>query len=135
MTTVLLFGTFDGLHEGHKMMLKAAGKYGDHVVAALAPDEVVLRLKNRPPNLSFNEREAALRASGLVDEVLGSDRKEGTYAVLEKVKPDIVVFGYDQTALALDFLRFLEETGKKMPTKILEAFAPERYKSSLFRNP
>jgi glycerol-3-phosphate cytidylyltransferase-like family protein len=104
-------------------------------VVALAPDDVVLRLKNRAPNASFNDREATLRASGLVDEVMGSDKKEGTYKILEIAKPDIVVFGYDQTALALDFLRFLEDTGTKMPTKILEAFAPERYKSSLMRSP
>ena len=131
MKTVLLFGTFDGLHPGHEAMLRDAWRHGDKIVVALAPDEVVKRLKGRAPDKSFDERFNILDASGLVDEIVPSDNAEGAYAVLARVKPDVVAFGYDQVELKADFESFLKKSKKKIPTVTLAAFEPERYKSSL----
>jgi cytidyltransferase-like protein len=132
MKRALLFGTFDGLHEGHKALFSSAQKHGELIIA-LAPDSVVERLKGRLPVKTFEERRAELLASGLVAEVVESDDIEGTYHVLEIARPDIIVFGYDQSRLMKDFHRFREETGLQMPTVTLESFEPERYKSSLLR--
>lgn len=134
MTKVLLFGTFDGLHEGHKTLLRSASAHGEEVIVALALDEVVERLKGRPPVQVFVEREEALQESGLVTDVVPGDDVEGGYAVIDRVAPDLIAFGYDQEALSRDFLEYLKKTGKKIPTVTLEAFEPTRYKSSLLRN-
>jgi D-beta-D-heptose 7-phosphate kinase/D-beta-D-heptose 1-phosphate adenosyltransferase len=130
MKTVLVFGSFDGLHPGHEAMLREARGHGERVVAALAPDNVIERLKGRFPKHAFEERQDALLASKLVDEVATSDKEEGVYRILNRVHPDVVAFGYDQDALRENFLKFLEKTGKKMPTVTLSPFEPDKYKSS-----
>lgn len=131
MKTVLLFGTFDGLHEGHKYLLREAKKMGDRVVVVLALDEVVKRLKGRPPKHTYEERFATLDREGLADGIIPSDEIEGTYSVVQSIQPDIVVFGYDQQELQRDLTDYLQKTNKNIRTVTLAAFEPERYKSSL----
>jgi len=130
MKTVLIFGSFDGIHPGHEFMLRQARGYGERVVAALAPDNVIERLKGKMPKFLFEERRDALQATGLVNEITTSDKDEGAYRVVGRVQPDIVAFGYDQTALHENFLKFLERTGKNIRVVILPSFEPEKYKSS-----
>ncbi|MFA5946780.1 MAG: adenylyltransferase/cytidyltransferase family protein [Patescibacteria group bacterium] len=130
MKTVLVFGSFDGLHPGHEAMLKQARGQGEHVVAALAPDNVIERIKGRMPKFLFEERRDALMASGLVDQIATSDKENGTYNILNRVHPDIVAFGYDQVELKENFLKFLEKTGKQVKTVTLSPFEPDKYKSS-----
>lgn len=131
MKTVLVFGSFDGLHAGHDAMLKEARRHGDRVIAALAADNVIERLKGRLPKRLFEERLDELTATGLVDEVVMSDKDEGSYRVVGKVGPDIVAFGYDQHELKENFLKFLEKTGKSIKVVTLSPFEPDKYKSSI----
>jgi len=130
MKTVLVFGSFDGLHPGHEAMLKEARRHGDRLVAAVAPDNVIERIKGRFPRHLFEERQDALIASGLVDQIATSDKENGTYNILNRVHPDVVAFGYDQTELRENFLKFLEKTGRKVALVTLSPFEPEKYKSS-----
>ncbi len=130
MKTVLIFGSFDGIHPGHEFMMKQARRHGERVVAALAPDNVIERLKGRMPKYLFEERRDSLAVSGLVDEITTSDKDEGSYRVVGRVQPDVVAFGYDQDALKESFLKFLERTGKQIKVVTLPSFEPEKYKSS-----
>ena len=41
MKKVLVFGTFDGLHEGHKDFLRQAKQYGDHLTVVVGRDSTV----------------------------------------------------------------------------------------------
>jgi cytidyltransferase-like protein len=134
MKTVLVFGSFDGIHKGHEAMLREARGHGEHVVAALAPDNVIERLKGHMPKYLFEERRDALTATGLVDQIATSDKENGTYNILNRVHPDIVAFGYDQTDLRENFLKFLEKTGKQVKVVTLSPFEPEKYKSSKMPN-
>jgi LemA protein len=66
---VLVFGTFDGLHPGHRSVLDAAALRGMlHVV--VARDTNVERIKGRPPLHDEEERRASLieRLASLVKE-------------------------------------------------------------------
>ncbi len=130
MKIVLVFGSFDGLHPGHESLLRQARNYGERVVAALAPDTVIERLKGHQPKYLFEERQDALLVSGLVDQIATSDKEEGVYRVLGRVHPDVVAFGYDQIELRENFLKFLERTGKQVKVVTLKAFEPDKYKSS-----
>lgn len=130
MKIVLVFGSFDGIHPGHKAMLKEARRHGDRLIAAVAPDNVIERLKGRFPQQLFEERCDALTATGLVDQITASDKTEGMYNVITRIKPDVVAFGYDQDALRENFLKFLEKTGKQVKVVTLSPFEPEKYKSS-----
>jgi len=112
---VMVFGVFDGLHEGHRYFLAAAQKYGDELIAVVARDETVRVLKNKTPRHNEKERMAAVmqlsrlslyreddpRLIDVTRAVLG-DRVLGAYDVIKKYKPDIICLGYDQDALGED---------------------------------
>lgn len=133
MIKVLVFGTFDIFHEGHHDFLKQAKKHGDFLGAIVARDVTVLKVKGRQPRYSEQERLQAIKQSGLAEEVfLGSlhDR----YEVVREFKPDVICLGYDQKQSIVELRRKLDESGLER-TKIvkLEAFEPEKYKSSILR--
>ena len=47
MTKVMVFGTFDYLHEGHKDFFRQAKQYGDELVVVVARDETVKQIKGK----------------------------------------------------------------------------------------
>lgn len=132
MSRVLVFGTFDGLHEGHRAMLAEAAKHGQ-VVVCLAPDSVVERLKARLPEQAYELRHQALLKSGLITEVIMGDDQDGSYKCLEQAQPDKIAFGYDQDALRQNFLHWQQLARDDRPHLVLQPYRPEIYKSSLLR--
>jgi|SRR6185295_706244 len=134
---VLVFGTFDGLHEGHKSFFEQAKKYGDFLVVVIGRDSTVEKLKKQPPKFNENQRLKAVQESGLVNEArLGNQAPEGQkldpYKVVEEIKPDVICLGYDQTFFADKLAEELPKRGLGQVEIVrLEAFEPEKYKSSL----
>ena len=53
---VMVFGTFDGLHEGHKNFFKQARKYGDYLLVVVGRDKNVEKMKGHLPQRNENER-------------------------------------------------------------------------------
>ncbi len=127
----LLFGTFDGIHEGHKVMLTEARKYAERLVIALPPDSIVEHIKHRLPRHSWQERYDALMESGLVEHVVKGDEVLGTYSALSEESPDMILLGYDQTELQTDLERYCKEHHLTIPIVVLPSHQPEIYKSSL----
>lgn len=121
----MVFGVFDGLHEGHKHFLSEAAKNCDKLVVVAAPSETVLKLKGRAPKRDFKERAEAIAAFNPKFLVVSGDTALGAWGVLEKHRPDMVFLGYDQDGIAREF----EQRG--VPFTILPSYFPERYKSEL----
>ena len=96
---VLVFGTFDTLHAGHLFFLRSARVFGDLLTAVVARDQDVEALKSKTPIMNEQERMEAVRALSYVDDVCLSDAERGSFHVLDKVKPDIIVLGHDQHEL------------------------------------
>ncbi len=95
LTVVLTGGTFDILHVGHLATLNEAKRFGDVLIVVIARDETVRRLKGRKP---FNDEKARLYlVSNLkpVDLAILGDEKDH-YKVVEYIKPNVIVLGYDQ---------------------------------------
>jgi len=130
MKTILLFGTFDGVHEGHRACFLQAKKLADHLVVAIAPDNIVKALKGHAPRASVTERASVLQKEDLVDEVVVGDQELGSYEVLSMVKPDIIGLGYDQHELAEDVRSWARSRMPNLTIVRLEPFEPETYKSS-----
>lgn len=99
---VLIFGVFDGVHDGHLHFIKEAKSCSDQLVVVVARDSVVESLKGRKPK--FNERERINRVLDIpeVDMVLLGDPEIGVYNVLKEAKPEIIFLGYDQDNLKDD---------------------------------
>lgn len=133
MKKVLVFGTFDGVHEGHRALFKQARQHGDYLIAVVAQDHIVERLKGRLPKNDLPERIDALRREKLVDEVILGDAELSTYDVVLRHKPDIIALGYDQKELKKDLEKYFKElNGKPRPrVVVMKPHQPEKYHSSL----
>ena len=132
MSTIAVFGSFDGLHPGHDALLREAGRYGD-VFVILAQDDVIRRLKQHEPREPFETRCKALEGHAAVSTVCPSDSREGEYAVIMQRKPEIVGFGYDQHALRENFLAWKEKTGYDCEVIVFQPFRSDIYKTSLLK--
>lgn len=130
MKKVMVFGTFDLLHQGHINLFSQAKKYGDYLIAVIARDKTVVKVKDKKP--VENEKKRLKSVSKYVDKaVLGNLRDK--FAAIKKFKPDVICLGYDQ-AVFTDALK-LELKKLKLKTKIvrLKAYKPHLYKTTLLR--
>ncbi len=116
---VMTGGVFDILHLGHVHMLNEAKKYGTFLVVVVAKDEHIAK-KGRKLIHSQEYRAKMVEALKPVDAVLlGEDDPK---KLMEKVKPDVIVYGYDQA-------EFLKPEGVKI-VKLTEHLEPEKLKTS-----
>ncbi|MEK7136650.1 MAG: adenylyltransferase/cytidyltransferase family protein [Patescibacteria group bacterium] len=121
---VLIFGTFDNLHPGHRFVLGEAMKMGEtHVV--IARDNNVEHIKGKLPRQNEKERLMALQhAFPDVHARLGDT--DDFLSPVRAIKPDLILLGYDQKLPP-----GLSETDLPCPVERLAAFEPDRWKSSL----
>jgi D-beta-D-heptose 7-phosphate kinase/D-beta-D-heptose 1-phosphate adenosyltransferase len=88
-------GVFDLLHPGHLRLLEEAARLGDVLLVAVNSDRSVTRLKGvGRPILSQDDRAACLAALACVDGVVVFD-EDTPLALLERVRPDVLVKGGD----------------------------------------
>ena len=129
----IVFGVFDGLHPGHQYFLAEAAKQCDEFTVVVTLDDVVLHFKNRLPKFSLAERINALTSftaslNKKITVVPGDGVSEmGNWPVLKKYQPDVVFVGYDQELIAGEMVKL------NIPTILIPAYYPEKYKSSLIQ--
>ena len=129
--TVMVFGTFDGLHPGHFHFFKQARGLApskSFLVASVARDKNVFRIKKRLPTLNEKERMTLVRKCGLADKVILSGLKNHLPHIL-KEQPNIIALGYDQKFYVQNLERDLKNKG--LPVKIVRLKA---YKKNIFKN-
>jgi len=130
MKKVMVFGTFDGLHQGHLDFFRQAREYGDFLVAVIARDINVKKLKKHSAQKSELQRLQDLKDCKLVDQaLLGYENQP--YEIIEDVKPDVICLGYDQRHFADNLEAFLK--GKQFDIKVvrLKPYRPEKFHSSI----
>lgn len=130
--TVVIFGVFDGIHEGHSSLIKEAKKQGNHLVAIVARDEVVKKLKGKLPKYTEVERINSLLEVKDIDLVLLGDPEIETYNTLKEINPDVIYLGYDQKAL-FENINNVMEKGNLPKMKIIwgEPYKPDLFHSSI----
>lgn len=115
MKTVLVFGTFDNLHPGHRWFLKKAALYGNRLVAVVSRDEFVLDSKGYAPVQDEAARITKLESSGLVDMAILADKFIQTYGVIREIEPDVICLGHDQLSLLKDLRTWLARSDEDPP--------------------
>ncbi len=106
---VLVFGSFDGLHNGHRFFLREARSRGDYLIAVVAPDKAVRELKNRAPHAPHEVRRAAILSENLADEAVIGDERQDSWEILSRHKPALICIGHDQDALATALADFIKK--------------------------
>jgi len=97
---VLASGVFDLLHLGHVRFLEEAKKTGGknaELIVIIARDSTVENKKGRKPVMSENQRRALVESLKVVDEAVLGFEKFDLGDVVERIKPDVIALGYDQT--------------------------------------
>ena len=126
----MCFGTFDGLHPGHTSYLCQADELGDEVVVVVARDATVLDVKGQLPRMNETDRVSAVAAHpGVTSAHLG--HHEDKYRIIEDLKPDILLLGYDQQAFTDSLKQALVDRGVHVHIMRAKPYQQDVYKSSL----
>ena len=121
-------GCFDLLHAGHLALLSHAARLGDVLVLAINSDASVRRLKGAErPLVPQAERAALLAALTFVDAVTVFD-EDTPLAVLQTVKPQVLVKGGDYQPAEVVGRDFVEAGGGQV---VIVPLTPEKSTSSL----
>lgn len=131
MKKSIVFGTFDIIHPGHLNLFRQAKEYGEFLVAVVARDNNVEKVKGKKSVNDEKKRLANISSIPNVDLAVLGD-KEDPYLIIEMEEPDFICLGYDQNS----FDSKLEDALKRrnLDSKIvrLKPYKEERYKSSKF---
>ena len=132
MIKVLVFGSFDLLHEGHKHFFNEAKKLGDSLHVVVARDSSIKSLKGHESKFNEDERVEHIKKLEIVDEVrLGYEGDK--WKVIEEIKPDIIALGYDQDSYTEGLEKGMLDRNLKVKIVRLGSYIPEKYKSSLIK--
>jgi len=133
MKKVLVFGTFDGIHEGHIRFLDQARRHGDYLMGVVARDANVRKTKGSKPVNGERKRIREVRRH--VDAAILGERKV-TYQLIKKLKPDVICIGYDQQPTVSEARQILKRIGMDyVKLKKMKPFRPRVYKSSILNKP
>ena len=129
----MVFGTFDGVHPGHVNFFEQAKEHGDYLIAVVARDKTVEKLKGKKPDYSEVERRMLVADNSNVDlAVLGKYRDK--FEIIADHQPDVLCLGYDQSYFVENIEPELKRLSLSPEIVRLESFRPEIYKSSLLKN-
>lgn len=129
---VMVFGTFDYLHAGHENLFVQARKLGNEIIAVIARDDTVKKIKGEFPDHPEKERLKTLEETRWADLIILGYNSDKT-KVIRNYRPDVIALGYDQFAFTYRLEKLLMEL--KMNTKIvrLDPYRPDMYKSSIIK--
>src|SRR3989344_4249898 len=105
MRKVMVFGVFDGVHEGHRHFFREAKKIA--------------------------ERIAEIEQEIEVDEVLVGDEEMGSWEIIKRIRPHVVAVGYDQKEMKRDLENSIDNFNWFIEIETISAHKPEKYHSSL----
>jgi cytidyltransferase-like protein len=129
---ILVFGTFDGVHEGHLNMFNQARKLSKnpYLIVSIARDINVVRIKNKLPFNNEKRRQALVKKTKLADRVvLGSLKNYLAHIVKES--PDYIALGYDQIHYTENLKKELKSLGLTPKIRRLKPYKETIYKNSL----
>ena len=129
----MAFGTFDGIHEGHRSFLRQARQQGDRLIVAVAHDHAVEQLKQQGSDYSLSERISMIETEAIADVVVAGDIELGSWEVLQRHAPDVIALGYDQSGLRAALEAMIGRLEQPPVLMIMEAFKPEELHSSIIR--
>jgi FAD synthetase len=98
MKKIATFGVFDIIHVGHIKFLEKCKKLSreSKFIVVIARDSSVLKDKGKHPIINETDRKCIVASLKPVDEVILGNEGPDKLKIVEKIKPDMIVLGYDQ---------------------------------------
>ena len=127
MTRVVATGTFDILHPGHVLYLCRARQLGDELWVIVSRESTVKH--KRKPLIPEQQRLSMVQSLKCVDHaILGS--QTDMFEPIVRIKPDIIVLGFNQHWDEEELKRQLAERGINAKVVRLPDSDPSEYASS-----
>lgn len=132
---VMVFGTFDGLHEGHFNFFKQARKLvkNPYLVVSIARDRNVKNIKGSKPIRNEKKRVTLVKKCEFVNKVVLSGILNHIPHIV-KEHPDIIALGYDQKIYTKNLKKDLKNKGVLVRIIRLNPYKESIYKNSLLKN-
>lgn len=130
---VMVFGSFDGLHDGHRFFLNEAAKLGSLLIV-VAKDEHIRALKGKEPRRPLPSRISELRAAYPEASVVEGDDSLNSWEVIERESPEVVALGYDQKDLGIALMKAFGMLKVRPQVVIVSAHKPDKLHSSLLNS-
>lgn len=127
---VIVFGIFDGMHEGHRDFFRQAKEQGDDLIVIVGRDSACMRWKGRKPYHSEEERVSLVLKERYVDDAILGDEEQSTYSLLKNLNPDVICVGYDQDGLLADLQKWIAKKKKSIQIIRLVSYHPQTYHNS-----
>jgi len=130
---VLASGTFDLLHLGHVKYLEEAKKLGGEnakLIVIVARDSTVKRIKGKSPVMSEDQRRSLVEALKVVDEAILGYEEMGISKVIEKIRPDVIALGHDQSDMERKVQEAVAEKGFNVKIAKIGKFEKDELNSS-----
>jgi FAD synthetase len=132
-TIVLASGVFDLLHLGHVKFLEEAKKAGGknaELLVIVARDSTVQRMKGRKPIMPEDQRRSLVESLRVVDEAVLGTEDFDIGDVIDRVKPDVIALGYDQTEMEARVCEYVNKRGLRVRVVRLGKFENDELSSS-----
>lgn len=132
---VMVFGTFDGLHQGHLNFFKQAKNFikNSFLIVSIARDKNVYKIKGSKPELNEKQRLNLIKKCLLVDRVVLSGLNNHIPHIV-KERPDIIALGYDQRNYIQNLKKDLQNKGLNVKIIRLKPYKKNIYKNNLLKN-
>ena len=95
MKTVITYGTFDLLHQGHLNLLKRAKKLGDYLIVGVTTDSFDVNRGKLNVQQSVMDRVKAIQDTGLADKIILEEYEGQKVDDVKKYQVDVFAIGSD----------------------------------------
>jgi len=124
MKKIATFGVFDLIHPGHVKFLEKCKSLDEdsELIVVIARDSTVIKEKGEKPIISEDHRKYVVQSLKPVDKVILGNEGLDKLKIVEEIKPDIIVLGYDQPCDEEELKKDLENRGLKIQVLRLEKY-------------
>jgi len=116
MKKIATFGVFDLIHPGHVKFLEKCKSLvkNSELIVVIARDATAVKEKGKKPIMSEEHRKYVIQSLKTVDKTILGNEGSDKLKIVEEIKPDIIVLGYDQTWDEKGLKKELEKRGLKI---------------------
>jgi len=116
MKKIATFGVFDLIHPGHVKFLEKCKSLDKNskLIVVIARDSTVIKEKGKRSIMSEEHRKYVVQALKPVDKAILGNEGLDKLKIVEEIKPDIIVLGYDQVWDEGELKKEVERRGLKI---------------------
>jgi FAD synthetase len=134
MKKIATFGVFDIIHPGHVKFLERCKSLikDSELIVVISRDSTIEKEKGKKPIMSEEQRKYIVQSLKPVDKAILGNESQDKLKIVEKIKPDIIVLGHDQTWDEKNLKEELEKRGLK--TQVLRLKKLDNLSSTTVKN-